>query len=61
VDLKPAVRYAYPHRVEAKSHEKKAIELLSSVRERETKLKQIDKVGVQLIDSQRVKNAEGGI
>lgn len=45
----------------SKSHMREAIEVLSFVNERETKLKQIGKAGVQVIDNQRVKNAEGGI
>jgi hypothetical protein len=35
--------------------------VLISVSQREIKPKQIGKLGVQVIDNQRVKNAEGGI
>jgi len=45
----------------SKSHKREAIEVLCFARQRETKLKQIDEAGVQVIDNQRVRNAEGGI
>jgi len=45
----------------SQSHKHQAIEVLNFSNDIETKLKQMGATGMQAIDNQTVKNAEGGI